>query len=656
MYAVVIGGRNIMRFDVVVKRGILTLLSLVCMASVLANEAYAKDTTASVAGMLYEFGKNDHYEWGEAAGSATSQSNTIGALTIRGDVRANGTEGGVPAYVVNSDDLSIFYTLNSAVLARPETEWRLTDNKTKKVNGLTLENNILSGAIIIQSSRDREYWSTEEPLLNAFTGSNEQLAEALCTSKAIQLQNGCYYRVTVAYKMQRKLEDKKILFINADNYEEKELAEVYEFYAVSSESLKSKLTPNDAPRKELGGMIKTEKDKGYSGEVAVDKNDPHFGWDLGTFVINGYTSETSKDGIPVFLKNVGDKVTLWFVLGQDINSLNGNGALSIAEDTNGYDQQFGVPQTNFKHGTLIIRYTDHEGHTGDPVIYTDFLAANARTSADTKVQLFEEGDYEVTLNYEIKNDPRKVGPVSIVPTYTDYKISFQFKIRNGNSMVFPLDIGTGVELGDQAITENGFRLDMAKSRYLKINVERATVKTNAEGFVAKDVRFNRPVKDNEMYQDEGIYTFTVTNDYTGNSTTKTVYVGSNKYVMALAKYKLSVDALNERIGQGAVVEGDGTITAPTPVSEPLPEPAESTENESLIQIQAPDKTAEEAFAPSTEPSNTPDNVSSSEPEPLEEDTGSAAPIIFAGVSVLAASVVLVLVKKRSKKEEEVDAK
>lgn len=59
------------------------------------------------------------------------------------------------------------------------------------------------------------------------------------------------------------------------------------------------------------------------------------------------------------MKNVGDRVTLWFNLSQDINCLNGNEKLTINEDVNGYDQDFEIEKTNFKHGTLIIRYTEN---------------------------------------------------------------------------------------------------------------------------------------------------------------------------------------------------------------------------------------------------------------------------------------------------------
>ncbi len=64
--------------------------------------------------------------------------------------------------------------------------------------------------------------------------------------------------------------------------------------------------------------------------------------ELGVFTINGFTRETSVNeegkNKDVYLKNVGDKVTLWFTLNQDITSLNGNSKLQINEDKDGWDQ------------------------------------------------------------------------------------------------------------------------------------------------------------------------------------------------------------------------------------------------------------------------------------------------------------------------------
>ncbi len=60
-----------------------------------------------------------------------------------------------------------------------------------------------------------------------------------------------------------------------------------------------------------------------------------------TRVINQDTDE------PVFIKTLGDAVTLRFDLAQNIDALNGNAKLVIGEDSNGYDQSFGVSKTNF---------------------------------------------------------------------------------------------------------------------------------------------------------------------------------------------------------------------------------------------------------------------------------------------------------------------
>lgn len=74
----------------------------------------------------------------------------------------------------------------------------------------------------------------------------------------------------------------------------------------------------------IGSVVNTGKDTGYSESNMLDEDDPHYGWTIGDFFVEGYTStSTDKDNNPIFLKNVGDKVGLYFNLEQDINKLNG---------------------------------------------------------------------------------------------------------------------------------------------------------------------------------------------------------------------------------------------------------------------------------------------------------------------------------------------
>ncbi|MGX8687788.1 MAG: hypothetical protein ACSW8K_08340, partial [bacterium] len=315
-------------------------------------------------------------------------------------------------------------------------------------------------------------------------------------------------------------------------------------------------------RYSIGSKNRVKKAGGYVGTKEITSDDPHYGWELGQFFISGYTTNTNDaDGNLVFLKNTGDQITLWFNLEQDINCLNGKEELTIEQDEDGFDQYFETEKTDFGRGALIIRYTDHENVKHAPVIYTDYLSASAETGADTVVQTFEEGDYEVALDYQIKNDKRKVWGKSVLPEYGFYRTFFRFSVRNGNCMVYPFDAVTGSELSNSSITPNGFYLDLAKSRYLKINIKKEVLKAGADG-LTEDTRFNRPAKDGEKYTEEGVYTITVRNAYTDQKTTKKIYVGTDKLLIAHVNTGLSVGEIKKQVEEGARITEDGRILAP----------------------------------------------------------------------------------------------
>lgn len=325
----------------------------------------------------------------------------------------------------------------------------------------------------------------------------------------------------------------------------------------------------------LGNVVNAGKDTGYSKSNKITEDDPHFGWELGEFFVSGYSDEEKdENGNSVFLKNVGDKVTLWFCLNQDINKLNKNKKLSISEDTNGYDEYFGIEKTNFKKGTLIVRKKDSENHWGKPTIYTNYLEANAKKEAYTQVELFEEGDYEVALNYEIKETNLDIFGWKPLPSYYNYRIFFRFSVRNGNCMVYPFDTKTGAELTNSAFTENGFYLDLANSKYLNINIKKEILNEGAEGLV-EDVRFNKPAKDGEQFIEEGIYTITVTNEYTKQETVKKIYVGTNEVLKAHVATGFSIDEIKHQISLGAKVGENGELI---PVSNKTGNQTETTDN------------------------------------------------------------------------------
>ena len=329
---------------------------------------------------------------------------------------------------------------------------------------------------------------------------------------------------------------------------------------------------NAVQQSSLGTLVNAGHDKGYSQKNPIDSKDVHFGWELGTFYISGYSRDIDENtDTPIYLKNVGDTVKLSFDLKQDINCLNGDKKLSISGDDNGYDEYFGIKKYDYDlgKGTLIIRHVDYQDNATIQV-YTNYLAADGM--ANTDIELYEEGDYEVALNYEVKNE--KVW-LSLKNRFPNYRIYFKISIRNGNCMVYPLDVENDRELMNTSITENGFYLDLAKSRYLDIDIKKEVLVQGANG-LTEDTRFNKPAKDGERYTEEGVYTITASNRYTGQQTVKKIYVGKDSILKAHVTTGLSISEIKQCLADGAVINSDGTITMPN--AKPEQTETEQTEN------------------------------------------------------------------------------
>lgn len=582
--------------------------------------ALATTGKTEVQGKFYEFDKDSHYEFSESDFcSETETGNTYGTFSISGNISNVGTNGAVPSYEVSEGNLALFYNYGDSMLNADEDSWHLIEDKSKKVDTLTLDGNIMKGTIILQTSKDQKTWIDVDFITNAFSDTPIRTS-AIYNTTDVQLINGCYYRVIVAYELCIRTKESNFLFINTDKHDYKKCVEVYEFYAFTDNGDADVFDPNQTYS--LGSKVRVENFDGYSGKETIDKKDVHYGWELGNFFVSGYTDEVAgSDGNMVFLKNVGDKVTLWFKLNENINGLNWQDNLSITADADGYDQYFETPKMNFGRGVLIIRYTDHNNVKAEPTIYTNYLEANATVGADTKVQLFEEGDYEVALDYEITND-------QLIDTVGHYRIFFKFSVRNGNCMVYPFDVATGSELTNSSMTENGFRLDLAKSLYLKVNIKREVLKDSADGLV-EDTRFNGPAKDGAEYTDEGIYTITVHNEYTNQFTVKKIYVGSNNILRAYMATGLSMPEINDLVAQGATISDDGTIQLASIT------PSEETPNETEKASSMPDETSNEEVE------------QSSDEKPV---AGFPIVAVIAALVIIAVTILMLALKKRTQKQ------
>ncbi|MCR8968441.1 hypothetical protein [Facklamia sp. 7083-14-GEN3] len=525
----------------------------------LETNIFAKENSV-IEGQVYQQEDIKNYDLSKSNDiHPDNELETIGQFILNGNTDNQSDN----QYYIKEGHLNFLYELDKEKLTALKDQWQVVEDKNKKIGKLKLDQPIMNGAIIVQSSFDGEDWQTDK-IITDILSKDTDLSKPFFTTNQMHEINGAYYRILVTYKLERESEPTDLIIFDIDNTETKYQFEEYKFYAINKKTVEEgNASPSDKPRREFKSKVNTGLDNGYNLNEAekIDKEDPHFGWDLGFFTVNGYTREAKEsNGKPVFLKTVGDEIRLWFTLNQEIDQLDKNPALRISEDKNGYDVAMGIKQTNFKRGTLIVKYTDDEGHNYDPVIYTDFLAANASTYADTRIQLFEEGDYEVTLNYEVSNSPRRYASVDVLPKYYNYKMNFEFAIRNGNTMAFPRDMETGSELKDRAYTRSGFIVDFTQSKYLTLDVVRKEVITNDDGSLSSSVRSNTVGNGLNTYDKPGIYELTVKNQYSESlPTTITIFVGEDKNIMALAKNKLSIEEFNQSLLAGKEIDDSGEI-------------------------------------------------------------------------------------------------
>ena len=537
---------------------VIVVCLLLLVIYIISISVIAKNQGLNIKGTVYKTGDDANYSLSD---KDESKESPCGSLILTGNCAVSSNK--IPGFEtynaignLDNDPITFSYTFPSSLLEVNENEWQMADDFLKSIGDVGLKGKIKYGVIVFQSSFDGETWITDNEITNLFSKNSKNTIEYKVNSN--QLLNGCYYRVLVAYRMTKVISTGAF---GKKDYQYKRIAEAYRFYICNEQENKNAVKPKPERTYSFNAEpVNTGMNNGYSGKKPLTANDPHYPWRIGKFYVSGYSGNPLPDKIdgPTFLKNVGDKVVLWFELSQkNINALNGDENLSINVDENGSDQYFATPVQNFKRGALIIRFTDYQNNQTTNT-YVDYLSAASTTTADTKVQVFEEGDYEVALDYEVRN-LAKVFPWEQL---TSYRIFFKFSVRNSNCMVYPIDLETGNELKDNSFTEKGFRLDLAQSRYLDISIKRGTLNKND-----LDLRVSQIASDLEEFTDEGVYEITVKNQYDQNGNgvvTKTIYVGSNNLLKAYVKEKpnYSIADLVKLEEQGAVFQDDGSILLP----------------------------------------------------------------------------------------------
>lgn len=642
------------------KIAILMGIIMIVIGEFVANSfnVYATNEKEVLTGKAYDLDIKDEYE----ISKAVEVEDSVSRFYVTGDISGVSTKNGFVSYAVDSGNLKIMMDKNFGVkLFTPDKEqdWHIVTDKSKKVDSTKLSDNIVSGAIIVQTSKDGKSWinvDTETDIYNKMNTINNrtingEVINAFYETTNVQITAGCYYRIIVAYKLERTVEPSKVLFVEVKNIEEKERLEIYEFYAYNSNvNQKEVLDVQDAYC--FDEVKRVDSPNGFDKATAISSEDPHNDWTLGKFYISGYTDYiVDEDGWPVFLKVPGDKAALWFLLENELDKCDGRTDVKVEYIQSGSDIYFGTPTiNNFGRGALIIRKID-KNNNKERYIYTNYLEASATAGANTRVDLFEEGDYEVALDYQLHYDKPFVFGTTTNKTLT-YRVFFKFKVRNGDISAFLRDVDTNQFITNANVAENGFYIDVANSQYLSLSIKREVLSESLDGLV-EDTKFTGVAKEGRHYTEEGIYTVTIKNQATGDTLTKRVYVGDGEILKAHMVTGVSISEINERLASGAYINENGYIIDPVP--EVTEEPIEVETEESTVKelITVPEETADalaEIDAVSKDESAEKESAQTVEDEEVHvQEKEYAVPVLIA--AILGVGIALVLGKKKAGNEQ-----
>ena len=574
------------------KKHIATLVMIVAvivgMVGLGGKSVYAADKEVYLDGKIYDLCEKDKYDLSK--GKETNE--VIHRIYVKGEILSTSKKDGFASYAVENGNLKILVDNRVGQELNDQSDskkWHIIKDSTDEVNGTELNDDIETGAIIIQTSKDGKIWvtaNTETDIYNRAVIINNQIQNgeninAFYETTNVQINNGCYYRIIVAYKLEREIDPSKVLFVTKKEYEEKECAEIYQFYVYNpSINGEEELIKKDAYQ--FKDKYRVDSVNGFDNPSKIQSDDPHNNWEVGRFYVSGFTDFRKEGDVVTFLKTPGDKAALWFSLEQELDKCNGRTDIQVNYTDTGSDINFNTPTIeNVGRGMLIVKKTD-KGNKSERQIYTNYLEATATVGANTRVDLFEEGDYEVALDYELHYDKPFVFGTTTTKTLP-YQIAFKFNVRNGDISMFLRKADSGEFIKNSGVAEKGFYIDVSNSQYLNMSIKREVLSDSMDGLV-EDTKFSAVAKEGRNYTDEGIYTVTVKNPATGDSVEKRVYVGDKDIMRAHMKTGIPISEIKVRLENGATVDEYGNINDPEP--EPEPEPEDLKESEDIAEGQS----------------------------------------------------------------------
>lgn len=154
---------------------------------------------------------------------------SIASIQLSGNINKETEYENCQAYGIESGNVTFSLIYDGAFLDETKDTYLIDDNE-KKLDGKDIGSKIKKGVLIIQKSRDGKSWEDiANPVINIFA-DNPQGISALYTTNGEDVKKGCYYRITLGYKIKTKVNPTRVLIWDKENFEEYRYVEKSEFY------------------------------------------------------------------------------------------------------------------------------------------------------------------------------------------------------------------------------------------------------------------------------------------------------------------------------------------------------------------------------------------------------------------------------------------
>ncbi len=161
----------------------------------------------------------------------------LGELRISSDVIQDANYSDAQSYIVSDGHaVSFTYTGYQENIAEslPITDWHMVSDGTRKIGDFDFGSGIKKGGILVQKSSDGEEWQTAYTNTNVFELHKDEFNNFYTAARS-DLGNGCYYRVVIAYKMEKQTSQSNFIFFDTSSYDRRWHVEVYELFLISDQ-------------------------------------------------------------------------------------------------------------------------------------------------------------------------------------------------------------------------------------------------------------------------------------------------------------------------------------------------------------------------------------------------------------------------------------